>query len=55
MSPPPAGPGLLLIAGLACLTIGACFFIAFLITATRAALSRAGRSLANHIRTRSSR
>jgi hypothetical protein len=43
VNPIPEGPGLLLIAGLTCLTIGACFFIAFLITATRAALRRRNR------------
>lgn len=37
------GPGLHLIAGLSCLVLGACCFIAFLITATRAALRRRNR------------
>ncbi|MFG2780791.1 hypothetical protein ACGFY7_23425 [Streptomyces prunicolor] len=40
MKPIPEGPGLLLIAGLACLIVGACFFVAFLITATIALCRR---------------
>jgi hypothetical protein len=36
----PEGPGLLLMAGLACLALGAVFFVAFLITATTAAIRR---------------
>ncbi len=39
----PAAPGWYLIAGLTCLTLGACCFIAFLISATRAALRRRNR------------
>jgi hypothetical protein len=39
----PEGPGWYLIAGLTCVALGAVLFVAFLISATRAALRRRNR------------